>query len=92
MTFKSRFLMWAALACGAATILAAAPDASASSGYSCNTAGAGTVCQSPGNVQLNDAPSPARFYPYGGEGYLMNGGGGSTVGHSGGGGSHGGHR
>jgi hypothetical protein len=35
---------------------------------SCNTAGSSsTVCQTPGNVEINDAPPPPDFYPYGGE-------------------------
>jgi hypothetical protein len=35
---------------------------------SCNTAGSSsTVCQMPGNVEINDAPPPPDFYPYGGE-------------------------
>ena len=38
-------------------------------------AGGGTVCQSPGNVQVNDAAAPAQFYPYGGEAILLGGGG-----------------
>ncbi|ORA34531.1 hypothetical protein BST13_17190 [Mycobacterium aquaticum] len=45
----------------------------------------GAVCQSPGNVQINDAPPPAAYYPYGGEAFLLGGSGGF-----GGGGFHGG--
>jgi hypothetical protein len=75
-----------ALAAGvAAAAIVAAPIASAA-GQSCGGAGGGTVCQSPGNVQINDAPGPAQFFPYGGEAFLLGGGG------LGGGGSHGGHR
>lgn len=47
---------------------------------------AGTVCESPGNVQVNDAPPPAAFYPYGGSAFLLGGGGGFV---GGGGGFHG---
>ena len=39
---------------------------------SCNTAGSSsTVCQTPGNVEINDAPPPPDFYPYGGEAGLI---------------------
>jgi len=35
---------------------------------SCATAGASsTVCLSPGDTEINDAPPPASFYPYAGE-------------------------
>ena len=61
-----------------AAAIAAAPIASADPGsqapaqqQTCNSSGAGTVCQSPGNVQINDAPPPAQFYPYGGEAFLL---------------------
>jgi hypothetical protein len=34
----------------------------------CETAAqSSTVCQTPGNVEINDAPPPVVFYPYGGE-------------------------
>jgi hypothetical protein len=33
---------------------------------SCQTAGqSSTVCQSPGDVEIKDAPPPVTFYPYG---------------------------
>jgi hypothetical protein len=39
---------------------------------SCDTAGASsTVCRSPGDVEINDAPPPVSFYPYGGEAGLL---------------------
>jgi hypothetical protein len=57
----------AAVAIAAAPIAAAAPT----TGQSCNASGAGTICQSPGNVQINDAPPPVQFYPYGGEAFLL---------------------
>lgn len=34
-----------------------------------------TVCQSPGNVQLNDAPPAVNFHRYGGYGLALGGGG-----------------
>jgi radical SAM ThiC family protein len=39
---------------------------------SCDTAGASsTVCQTPGDAEINDAPPPPGFHPYGGEGGLL---------------------
>jgi hypothetical protein len=39
---------------------------------SCETAAqSSTVCQTPGNVEINDAPPPVAFYPYGGEAGLI---------------------
>jgi hypothetical protein len=38
---------------------------------SCGGSGPATICQSPGNVQINDAPPPVQFYPYGGEAFLL---------------------
>jgi hypothetical protein len=57
----------AAVAIAAAPIAAAAPT----TGQSCGASGAGTTCQSPGNVQINDSPPPVQFYPYGGEAFLL---------------------
>jgi hypothetical protein len=62
------------LAAGAAAIaIAAAPMAAAAptTGQSCGASGSGTICQSPGNVQINDAPPPVQYYPYGGEAFLL---------------------
>ena len=69
------------LAAGAAVAaIAVAPMAAAESSSgsqpSCFQSGPGTQCQTPGNVQLNDAPPPVQFYPYGGEPGLIGGGGG----------------
>jgi hypothetical protein len=76
------------LAAGVAAVaIFAAPIASAGTpGESCGGTGGGVTCGSPGNVQINDAPAPVQFFPYGGEAFLLGGGG------LGGGGSHGGHR
>ena len=39
---------------------------------SCATAGASsTVCLSPGDTEINDAPPPVSFYQYGGEPGLL---------------------
>ena len=65
-------------AAAVAAAIAAAPIASAAPGahpaapqQTCAASGAGTICQSPGNVQINDAPPPVQFYPYGGEAFLL---------------------
>ena len=62
-----------AAAIAVAPIASAAPSAQAPSQpqQSCTGNGAGTICQSPGNVQINDAPPAAQFYPYGGEAFLL---------------------
>jgi hypothetical protein len=63
----------AAAAIFAAPIASAAPNSSPATPpqQSCATSGAGTVCQSPGNVQINDSTPPVQFYPYGGEAFLL---------------------
>jgi hypothetical protein len=81
----------AAVAIIAAPIAAAAPSGPQGPAQSCGASGLGTVCESPGNVQINDAPPPANFYPYGDDGFLLGGGyGGGYRGGFGGGGFHGG--
>ena len=62
----------AALAIAAAPIASAAPSpAATTTQQSCSGSGPGTVCQSPGNVQINDAPPPVQYFPYGGEAFLL---------------------
>jgi hypothetical protein len=75
----------AAVAISAAPIASAADNGPATPQQSCGASGTGTVCESPGNVQINDSPPPVGFYPYGGEAFLLGGGGGGF-----GGGFHGG--
>jgi hypothetical protein len=74
---RTKLTYLTALFGGAAAALAvlAAPVAAADTGQSCTANGSGTVCQSPGNAQINDAPPPVNFYPYGGEAFLLGGGG-----------------
>ncbi|HZN84448.1 MAG TPA: hypothetical protein VFC01_32865 [Mycobacterium sp.] len=62
-------------AAAAAVAIFAAPVAAADTGQTCSGNGSGTICQSPGNAQINDAPPPVNFYPYGGEAFLLGGGG-----------------
>ena len=60
-------------AAGAAVATVAAPTAPAAPAAApvmCRKR-RGTVCQSPGNIQINDAPPPVQFYPYGGEAFLL---------------------
>ena len=58
-----------------AAAVASAPLAAAEPNQpqeSCDTAGpSSTVCQTPGNAEINDAPPLPDFHPYGGEGGLL---------------------
>jgi hypothetical protein len=61
------------LAAGAAALaIAAAPTAAAANGQTCS----GNICESPGNVQINNSPPPVQFYPYGDMPWLLGGHGG----------------
>jgi hypothetical protein len=62
-------------ATAAAVAVLAAPAAAAATENSCSTSASATVCQSPGNSQMNDAPPPVTFDPYGGYGLAIGGGG-----------------
>ena len=53
----------------AAPIASAAPGTPAQPHQSCIGVESATVCQSPGNVQVNDAPPPVQYFPYGGLGF-----------------------
>lgn len=61
----------AALSAAPAASAATAAQAAPTQQQSCGGTGAGTVCQSPGNVQINDAPPPVQYFPYGGEAFLL---------------------
>ena len=58
------------VAVAAAVAVVAAPTALAdtTTGLSCDTTNAGSECQTPGNVQIDNAPPVVGFYPYGGLG------------------------
>ena len=61
----------AAVAIAAAPIASAAPSGSpAAPQQPCAGSGSGTICQSLGNVQIDDAPPPVQFDPYAGEAFL----------------------
>jgi hypothetical protein len=96
MKFKLTHLTPVLVAGAAAAAIVAAPIASAAStSEDCGGTSGGTVCQSPGNVQINDSPGPAQFYPYGGDAFLLGGNGfvgGGFHGGGFGGGHGGGHR
>jgi hypothetical protein len=56
------------LAAGAAAVaIAAAPTAAAANVQTCS----GVICQSPGNVQINDAPPPVQYHRYGDMPFLL---------------------
>jgi hypothetical protein len=64
------------LAAAAAVAIAAAPTAAAANGQTCS----GNICQSPGNVQINNTPPPVQYYPYGNMPFLLGGHGGGLLG------------
>ena len=78
MSFRTSYLT-TLLATGAAAVaLAAAPMATAAPTTTapampqpCSTAGGGSECRSPGNVQIYDAPPPVTYEPYGGYGMAL---------------------
>ena len=89
MRNKMRYVTPLLGAAAAAMAIGAAPIASATTSIIPNQQSCtGAVCQSPGNVQINDNPPPAAFYPYGGDAFLL----GANGGYVGGGEFHGGGR
>jgi hypothetical protein len=79
----------AALALSAAPIAGAAPAPAAAPHGACDGGVSGSICDSPGDVDINDSPPPVGYSPYGDEGFLLGYGGGFHGGF-GGGGFHGG--
>jgi hypothetical protein len=65
------------LAAGAAAVaIVAAPTAAAAPTplqKTCATTGTGSMCQSPGNVEINNSPPAVSFYPYGNMPFLLGG-------------------
>ncbi len=61
------------LAAGAAAVAIVAASTAAAVPRICAANGAGTTCQSPGNVEINNSPSAVSFYPYGTMPYLLGG-------------------
>ncbi|MCW2687966.1 MAG: hypothetical protein JWR37_2856 [Mycobacterium sp.] len=74
MRIKLNYVAPLLVAGAAAVAIAAAPTAAAA--QQCSGSGSGSICQSPGNVQINNAPPPVSFYPYGDMPYLIGGHGG----------------
>ena len=60
------------VAATAAVAIASAPTAAAANQV-CNGSGSGVICQSPGNVQINNSPPPVQYYPYGDVPFLLGG-------------------
>lgn len=59
---KLRYITPILAAAGVAAAIIAAPSAMAADVQPCTTMGIGTMCESPGNVQINDS-APVQFYP-----------------------------
>ncbi len=64
------------LAAGAAAVaITAAPIAAAASAPAphgaCDAGVSGSICDTPGDVGINDSPPPVSYDPYGGEGFLL---------------------
>jgi hypothetical protein len=61
------------LAAGAAAVTIVAAPMAAALPKICAANGAGTTCQSPGNVEITNSPSAVSFYPYGTMPWLLGG-------------------
>jgi hypothetical protein len=61
MGIKLKFITPLLAAGAAAVAIAAAPTAFAANQQTCS----GTVCQSPGNVQIKTPPPNVQYHPYG---------------------------
>jgi hypothetical protein len=58
-------------AAATAVAVLAAPVAVADTGQSCSANKPDSVCQTPGNAQIDDAPTHVDFHPYGGDGLAL---------------------
>jgi hypothetical protein len=72
MGIKLTYITPLLAAAAAAVAIAAAPTAVAARGQTCS----GNICQSPGNVQINNPPPQVQYYPYGNMPFLLGGHGG----------------
>jgi hypothetical protein len=61
------------LAAGAAAVAIVAAPTAAALPKICAANGAGTTCQSTGNVEINNSPPALSFYPYGTMPWLLGG-------------------
>ena len=68
MRIKLTYIAPLLAAGAAAAAIAAAPTAAAAStGQTCT----GNICLSPGNIQINNAPPPVSYHPYGDMPFLL---------------------
>jgi hypothetical protein len=75
-------------AAAAAVAITAAPIAAAATAPNqgaCDAGVSGSICSTPGNVEINDSPPGVSFDPYGDDGFLLGYGGGFRGGFGGGG-------
>src|SRR3977135_2243461 len=77
------------VAAGAAAVaITGAPIAAAASAPphgACDAGVSGSICQTPGDVEINDSPPAVNYDPYGDDGFLLGYGGGFRGGFGGGG-------
>ena len=78
MRIKLTYIVPLLAAAAAALAITVAPTASAATNghQTCS----GNICQSPGNVQINNTPPPVQYYPYGNMPFLLGGHGGGLFG------------
>ena len=69
MTMRITLTYITPLLAAAAIAITAAPTAAAATGQTCS----GNICQSPGNVQINNARPRVQYYPYGNMPFLLGG-------------------
>ena len=72
MAIMMKFIAPLLTAGAAAAAIAAAPAALAADHQTCNASGSGTVCQSPGNVQIKSSPLHVQYHSSGDEPNLSN--------------------
>jgi hypothetical protein len=94
MGIKLQYITPLLTAGAAAVAIGFAPIASAAAttpGHgACDAGVSGSICETPGNVGINDSPPGVNYDPYGDDGFLLGGYGGYGGYHGGMGGFHGG--
>jgi len=71
MAIKMKYITPLLAAGAAAATIAVAPAAFAADQRSCSASSSGTVCQSPGNVQIKTNSPHVQFHPYGDQAGLL---------------------
>jgi hypothetical protein len=71
MAIKMKYIAPLLAAGAAVATIAVAPAAFAADQQSCSASSSGTVCQSPGNVQIKRDSPQVQFHPYGDQAYLL---------------------